>query len=292
MEYTIKNQYLKVVIKSLGAELHSIQTSDGTEYLWQGNPDIWKGQAPNLFPYIARLTDGKYTYGGKEYTMNRHGFLHTMELTAEDVREDAVTLRLDSNEETMEQYPFQFIYRITYALEGHVLTVTNQVENLTDGRIYFGIGGHPGFNVPLEDGLSFEDYCLEFSEKAHPWHVGFTPDCHPNGTDVAYPLEDGTRIPLHHDLFDNDAIVLKHAARCVTICSPRGRRAVRVSYPDYSIIGFWHMSYKEAPYVCVEPWSSLPSRSGIVEDFAQQADLISLEKGKSYRNAWTIKIIE
>ena len=29
--------------------------------------------------------------------------------------------------------------------------------------MYFGLGGHPGFNVPLEAGLSFEDYCLEFS---------------------------------------------------------------------------------------------------------------------------------
>lgn len=292
MKYTIKNDCLSVTLESFGAELRSIQTTDGTEYLWQGNPDIWKGQAPNLFPYIARLTDGKYTCHGKEYEMKRHGFINSVELTAEEVKEDAITFRFDSNEETLKQYPFQFTYRITYALRDKVLTVTNQVENRGEGRMYFGIGGHPGFNVPLEEGLTFEDYFLEFSEKAHPWRVGFTPDCHPNGQDEAYPLEEGRRIPLHHDLFDNDAIVLKHADRQVTIRSDRGSRAVRVSYPDYSIIGFWHMNYKEAPYVCVEPWSSLPSRAGIVEELTQQSDLISLPEGKTYQNAWTIEIIE
>ena len=57
MLYTIKNEALKVVIDNHGAELHSIQTLDGTEYLWQGDPAVWNGQAPNLFPYVARLTD-------------------------------------------------------------------------------------------------------------------------------------------------------------------------------------------------------------------------------------------
>ena len=28
--------------------------------------------------------------------------------------------------------------------------------------MYFGVGGHPGFAVPLEKGLAFEDYCLQF----------------------------------------------------------------------------------------------------------------------------------
>ena len=74
--------------------------------------------------------------------------------------------------------------------------------------MYFGLGGHPGFNVPLEAGLSFEDYCLEFSEKANPSRVLFTDDCYRTGENVDYPLEDGVRIPLHHDLFDRDAIVL------------------------------------------------------------------------------------
>lgn len=292
MFYTIKNDDLKVVIHALGAELHSIQTADGTEYLWQGNPGIWKGQAPNIFPYVARLTDKKFAYRGKEYTMKIHGFINAVDLLAEEIAKDRITFRYDSNEETLAQYPFVFTYRITYALNGHTLTVTSSVENRGENRMHFGIGGHPGFNVPLDEGLAFEDYCLEFSHEAHPYRVGFTPDCHVNGQDALYPLEGGTRIPLHHDLFDDDAIVLKHADHCVTLHSEKGKRAVRVHFPDYNVIGFWHMPKKETPYVCIEPWSSLPSRDGIVEDFEQQADLIAVDGGNTYRNEWTIEIIE
>lgn len=290
MFYKIQNEYLKVEINSLGAELHSIQTSDGTEYLWQGNPDVWNGQAPNIFPYVARLTDKKFTFEGKEYTMKIHGFINAVELEAEQTEADRITLRYESNEETLAQYPFSFIYRITYALEGNVLRVINEVENTGDQRMHFGIGGHPGFNVPLESNLSFEDYCLEFSNAAHPYRVGFTSDCYLNGNDSRYDLEDGTKIPLHHDLFDNDAIVLKHADHTVTLHSEKGTRFVRVSFPDYNVIGFWHMPKIEAPYVCIEPWSSLPSRDGIIEDFGQQADLIALDGGKKYQNNWTIEI--
>lgn len=95
MFYTIQNDYLKVTVNSLGAELHSIQSADGTEYLWQGNPDVWDGQAPNIFPYVARLTEQKYTYGGKEYTMKIHGFINAVELTPgeADEREHHASLR-------------------------------------------------------------------------------------------------------------------------------------------------------------------------------------------------------
>ena len=291
MFYTIQNDHLKVTVNSLGAELHSIQSEDGTEYLWQGNPDVWDGQAPNIFPYVARLTEQKYTYDGNEYTMKIHGFINAVELTPEKQTKESITLRYDSNEETLAQYPFSFIYRITYALKGNVMHVTNEVENLGSTRMHFGIGGHPGFNVPLEDGLSFEDYCLEFSHSAHPYRVGFTADCFLNGSDAEYPLVDGTKIPLHHDLFDDDAIVLKHTDHTVTLHSEKGNRAVRVSFPDYNVIGFWHMPKIEAPYVCIEPWSSLPSRKGIIEDFGQQADLIALDGGKTYRNEWAVEII-
>ncbi len=290
MFYTIKNEKLEVTVNAHGAELHSIRSTDGTEYLWQGDPAVWKGQAPNLFPYVARLTDGKFTYKEKQYSMKIHGFINAVDLEAEQVSEDQITFRYDSNEETMAQYPFPFIYRITYALSGNVLSVTSQVENTGEERMFFGIGGHPGFRVPLEEGLSFEDYCLEFAQETHPYRVGFTDDCHVNGQDLPYPLEGGKRMWLHHDLFDHDAVVLKHACRCVTLRSDRGSRAVRVTFPDYPVVGFWHMPKMEAPYVCIEPWSSLPSRAGIIEDLTQQSDLISLDSKKTYCNNWTIEI--
>jgi galactose mutarotase-like enzyme len=56
MDFVIRNERLTVVISALGAELQSIKDSDGTEYLWNGNRSYWGNRAPNLFPYIGRLT--------------------------------------------------------------------------------------------------------------------------------------------------------------------------------------------------------------------------------------------
>ena len=54
----IENEFLQVTISDAGAELMSIRSADGTEYLWQGDAAYWSDRAPNIFPYVARLTDG------------------------------------------------------------------------------------------------------------------------------------------------------------------------------------------------------------------------------------------
>lgn len=290
MKYTIKNQYLTISMKDEGAELCSVRSADGTEYLWQPDPEFWTGQAPNIFPYVARLTEGKYTLKGQTYEMKIHGLVRYEVLQVEEQGEEHITFRLDSSEETRKKYPFDFTYRITYALEGSTLVTTSSVENHGSERMYFGIGGHPGFNVPMEEGLTFEDYYLEFTQPCHPVRVLFSDSCGVIPDQEKYELERGTRIPLHHDLFDHDAIVLKHAERTVRIASDKGSRSVTVSFPDFAYIGFWHKPLKEAPYVCIEPWSSLPSRDGIIEDFAQQGDLIRLEGGRTYSNTWRITV--
>ena len=51
-------------------------------------------------------------------------------------------------------------------------------------------------------------------------------------------------------------------------------------------------SGKDAPYVCIEPWVSLPARDGVVEDFACKGDLIHLPGHGSYENTWYITIGE
>ena len=63
MIYYIENEYLRVGVSSLGAELMSIVKRDGEiEYLWQGDKKYWGGRAPNMFPICGRLFEGKYKY--------------------------------------------------------------------------------------------------------------------------------------------------------------------------------------------------------------------------------------
>ena len=198
-------------------------------------------------------------------------------------------LRLDSSEGTKEKYPFDFTYRMIYSLNNNVLEMETIVENRGNERMYFAVGGHPGFNVPMTPDTSFEDYRIEFSQDAHPYRIILADSGAVTPGQERYELKDRA-IPLKHELFDHDAIVLVNASREAAICSDKTDRRVTVSYPDFRYVGFWHKPCTDAPYVCIEPWTSLPSREGIVEDLALQGDLIALDGGKEWRTSWSIRI--
>ena len=166
MLYTIHSDAMTASVSSSGAELMSLRGADGTEYLWQGDKRWWQDRSPTIFPYVARLTDGCYRYQGQLYHMPIHGFAPTAEFAVGEQRESSVTLVLESTPELYRQYPFRFCYRICYRLEGSALRAEITVENLDEKTMFFGLGGHPGFNVPLVPGKSFEDYRLRFAPKA------------------------------------------------------------------------------------------------------------------------------
>lgn len=287
---TLENSRLRLTVDSLGAQMMSLQTLDGREYLWQGDPRYWCDRAPVLFPFVGRLTGNSYRYGGQVYSMGIHGFAAHQDFSCLCPKPNRLVLQLTDNGETREQYPFAFSLNIIYELIDNRVQVTYQVENSGTGILPFGIGGHPGFRVPLEEGEQFDDYVLEFAGGCQPDRVGFTPQVFLSGQDQPYPLKEGKYLPLRHDLFDEDAVILKNMSREVTLRSQVSPHGVQVSYPDMPYLGLWHMPNTDAPYLCIEPWSSLPARQDVVEDFACKSDLIQLGPGKTYVNTWSITI--
>lgn len=290
MLITIQNENLSLTVDTLGAQMMSIKSADGTEYLWQGDPKYWADRSPNIFPFVGRLTKDSCSYRGKVYPMCIHGFAKDLAFVPVSNTAQSVTLELASSDETKKMYPFDFTFRISYVLQGSTIAVGFKVCNLDEKTMPFAVGGHPGFNVPLVEGECFEDYSLEFSQVCQPDLVGFTPAVYLSGVDTVYPLEDGRRIPLRHDLFDADAVVLKNVDHEVTLRSGVSGRGVRVSYPDLPIIGFWHWPKTDAPYVCIEPWSSMPSRQDIIEELDCKSDMLRLNPGCIYDTTWTITV--
>lgn len=292
MKYTIKNEFLEVIISSNGGEMQSIKGNSGKEYLWQGDQNSWQDHAPNIFPYVARLTKGTYSYQGKEYHLPIHGFIIGTELTVCNEQESAISFRLECDEETKKCYPFEFTYFIHYRLIENQIQITYEVRNHDTKQMYFGIGGHPGFCVPFEDGTKFTDYYLEFADDAQPRRVGISKTCFVLEEDEIYSLRDARYIDLKHDLFDQDAIVLRNMSKIVSLKSHKSNKKITVSYRDMDYLGIWHYPHMEVDYVCIEPWSSLPSRQDIIENLETQENLIMLEPGKVYENCWSICIEE
>ena len=290
MNHIIKNEALTVTVSGHGAQIQSILGADGTEYLWQGDANYWPDRDLTLFPFVARLAGGKYSLDGRIYELPIHGLAPYCEFTAAENNGTRLVLELQSDDETMKQYPREFTFRVAYTLLGSTLTVAYEVINRDARPMFFGLGGHPGFNVPLQKGLRFEDYRLRFPAPCRPIRVGFTPDCFVSGEDTPWPLEDGCSIPLSHSLFDEDAVVLRNVCREVTLESTLGGHSVTVTFPRMPYLGLWHTPKTDAPYVCIEPWLSLPANAGETTVFENRPDLVRLAPGKTYRNEWNIAV--
>lgn len=288
--YTIHNDALTVTVDACGAVLHSI-VKDGAEYLWQGDAKYWARRDANLFPYVGRLTDGQYLLDGKTYPMTIHGFCIGTDFDVTEQTETSICFTLTENEKTLSMYPFRFAFHVRYALEGSRIVKTCLVENRDNRVMYFGIGGHPGFNVPLGGDGSFEDWSLTFAEPCHPQRIDMDPaNYRLAGTESPFPLKGDRTIPLTHPLFDLDAVVLGNVSHTLRLHSDKSSRSVTVSFPQMPFVGLWHAPKTDAPYVCIEPWVSLPSHSAYVEDFAKQEHLIHLPAGETYRNEMVITL--
>ena len=311
MIYTLKNSEMEVQVSSKGGELVSMKDADQTEYIWIGDATYWKRHAPQLFPCIGRLTNNQYRMDGALHEMGQHGFLRDYELTkveseeqagAETVRDAAgqagaeaetvtsLHLQLQSDTSTRQLYDRDWTVDIFYSLCGKTLSVRFQVRNCDTRTMRFGYGIHPGFNVPLNPALRFEDYWLDFHEVSTPKQMELTEHYTISGGMHDYALAEGRYLPLQHSLFDHDAIILKDMPHTVTLGSQKDEKKVTVTFPDMPYLGIWHAPETGAPFVCIEPWSSLPSTDGVIDEFETKPDFITVEPEETYTNSWSISI--
>lgn len=290
MIYTLKNSEMEVQVSSKGGELVSLRDADKTEYIWIGDARYWKRHAPQLFPCIGRLTNNQYSMDGALHEMGQHGFLRDYELTKVEESETSLHLQLQSDASTRQLYDREWIVDIFYTLCGKTLSVKFQVRNCDTRTMRFGYGIHPGFNVPLNPALRFEDYRLDFHEASIPKQMELTERYTISGGMHDYALEEGRYLPLQHSLFDHDAIILKDMPHTVTLGSQKDEKKVTVTFPDMPYLGIWHAPKTDAPFVCIEPWSSLPSTDGLIDEFETKPDFTTVEPEQTYTNRWSISI--
>ena len=292
MIYSIENKILKATVDTSGAQLQSIYSkATETEYLWQGDPAYWAGRAYNLFPTIGRMYKNTYTYDGNEYSLRCHGIARYRAFQLTDRTATKLTFRLTEDEDSLKEYPFKFEFFIRYELKEATLEISLIVKNTDEKELIFALGGHPGFNVPFGNG-AFEDYYLEFSEKTKVLFHTLSESKFMTGEKLPLPLTEGGRLPLRHELFDNDAAILGNTCREISLKSKADPRYITVKYPDFRYLGVWHTPETDAPFVCIEPWSALPATDGVITDLSAKEDMTRLAPGKTYKTSWSIEIHE
>lgn len=256
MEYhVLENDELTVEILTKGAEINSIRSKKtGTEYIWQADEKYWSRHAPILFPIVGKLKDDQYILDGKTYAMSQHGFARDRDFTVTDHSAESLAITLTEDAKSFKSYPFKFVLTIEYKLLGNCLIVRYFVKNNeTEETMYFSIGAHPGFNVPLDQDTDFTDYYLEFSPKQKRTFIPVTKEVLLQ-TDKASELTENI-YPISREMFSEGVLIweTKENTR-VELKSDKIKRAIIFDYSEMPYLGIWSPYPQEAPFICIEPW--------------------------------------
>lgn len=287
MIYTIQNETLRLSVKSLGAEMTSFyHLQQQLEYLWQGNPQVWGGQAYNLFPIVCALANDQFSSQGQTYTLAKHGFARKMEFELVAQEAKSLTLLLKDTPETLKQYPFHFQLFITYSLQENMLTHHYKIKNTNEKAMYFSIGGHPAFNLAVFEGETIEDYWIEF-EKAEK--VSRLVDKSGFLKDHDLYLNNEKIIPIQSDTFKDDALVFGDLkSENMFIRNKKGNYKVKVNIKEFPYLGLW--AKQGARYVCIEPWQGVPDAREGYADISQKKGIVALAAAQSWEAKFEMEI--
>lgn len=288
---TITNGVYTAQVDSLGAQLVSLKGPEGFEHLWVGDPQYWREHAPVLFPIVGALRDNRTQIGGEWYSMNRHGFAKASQFTLVEEGKDRLAYCLTADAETEKSYPFQFALTVAYTLKADGYETEFTVENRGEEPLPFVIGGHPGFNVPVNEAAAFEDYVIRFEQPETQRCPVILDTGLIDPTQTAYELREEREIPLTHPLFYKDALVFEGLnSRKVQVVNPQTGRGVEMDFSQFPLLGIWSAK-NDGPYVCLEPWTGCATQTTEGDSFLEKKGMQLLPPGEKKAYAFSVRFL-
>jgi len=288
MNLTLENERLRIGVKSKGAELFSVFDKENQlEYMWSGDPAFWGKTSPVLFPIVGTLKDDTFVYQDKKYLLSRHGFARDAEFELLPSENNALNFLIRSNSESLLRYPFHFQLAISYVLEGNLLKVLYTVENKGEEKMYFSLGAHPAFKVPLISDTPYNDHYLHFNkiETAPRWPISGGGLIESDPTPF---LNNSDTIKLDKSLFAQDAIVLKHLAsdRVSLRCSTH-THGFDFIFEGFPYLGIW--AAKNADFVCIEPWCGIADSVNHTQELVSKEGIETVNPAESWSRMWKVE---
>ena len=261
MKQILKNDHIRLVINHQGAEITSlVNLATQTEHLWQADPAVWSWHAPNLFPVVGGQINDQIVVEGQAYPMKRHGFARNTEFVNTECTPTYASFELRSSPETKAVYPYDFVFEISYALNGPRVIIEYTVRNTDDRAMFMSLGAHPAFNVPFASGEDYSDYYIEFEADDSLETSLLGADGLLSGKKGHIDLEE-RQLKLTPELFAADALVLLSLkSRKVSLCSRKNGHRITLEFSMFPYLGIW--AKPGAPFVCIEPWLGVADTAG------------------------------
>ena len=294
----LKSDQLQVQFQTFGGALSSIKDKDGVEYLWQGDPTYWSGQAPVLFPICGSVRNDTVVYENKDGSheigkIPRHGLVRKKEFDLVDQTDNSVTFAIEDTEEMYENYPYHFRLEITYIVTGKTIRTEYKIYNKeSEKSMPYFIGGHPGFNCPLLADEVYEDYYLEFEEP----ETCSVPKPFPKTgmldfKDRSSWLDNQKELGLNYDLFSYDAVTLDELeSRKVALRSRKHDKGLRLHFEEFPNLIVWS-TLNKGPFIALEPWSGLSTSLEEGDRLEEKKDVRILKPGDFDHVGFDIEIL-
>jgi galactose mutarotase-like enzyme len=280
---------LTAQIDPLGAQLSSLRNRAALDLLWDGDPAVWAGRAPLLFPIVGVLAGGAYRLGSNSYPLPRHGFARGKLFSVVSTGTSAAAFELTADDASLQVYPFPFELEVRYELVAATLSVTAEIRNRGGADMPASFGYHPGFRWPLPFGQPRSAHFIEFaSDEPAPFRridsKGLlTPELHP--TPIA-----GRRLTLDDALFQEDVLIFNRLeSRSVIYGGGSGPR-IRIGFPDAPYLGIW--TKPGAPLICIEPWHGITDPEGYSGEFKDKLGVFVLKGGETLTTRMDITLLE
>ncbi len=276
MNKTISNDFLTVTINSLGAEIVSIKTKDGTERLWQAEKTIWARQAPILFPWTGRIVGKAFSHKAKYFDAPIHGFLHSTEHSVKTEEKNAITFSVNYGKN--DYFPFSFCAEQTFELSKETLTHSVKIINTSTETMPFGLGFHPGFICPFSNKNDTNNYSIHFDTPQTVKTILMT-EGHPNGEkeDINLPLQ------LSNSLFNNDSICLANfKTNTITLLEENTENKIVMTIDGFPYVLLWSATTPTLQFICIEPWNTLPDYKNPPTEWTEKQNLLQLKEEENF----------
>lgn len=286
---TIASARLSASINALGAELQHLSDHDGRQLQWNGDPAVWHGRAPILFPIIGLLQNGVYRLDDRSYAMPKHGFARHSVFDIIDHTPEAVTFHLAASAETRAIYPFDFTLDIRFSLSGAELTLAATITNNGATSMPASFGFHPALRWPLPYGRPRADHRIRFErdESAPVRRIdasGFLlPEPQPTPTV-------GDTLTLRDELFVDDALIFDRLASKRVIYGAATGPQLAVDFADFPTLSVW--TKPAADFICIEPWQGFSDPVGFAGDIRDKPGIIEIAPQDSRRLAMRLSLLD
>lgn len=280
---------LSAEIDPQGAQLFTLRDRAARDLLWNGDPAVWSGRAPLLFPIVGSLAGGAYRLGSKTYRLPRHGFARNRTFTLESSDSSTAVFSLRADEATLLVYPFSFELQIRFELHGPTLSLTACIRNHDEQAMPASFGFHPALRWPLPFGQPRSAHFIQF-ETDEPDPVRridadglLTPQLYPT------PVT-GRRLALTDALFQDDVIIFDRLrSRSVIYGGSEGPR-LQLNFADAPYLGLW--SKPGAQFICIEPWHGITDTEGFAGELTDKAGVFVVAAGDSMSASMSITLLQ